>query len=112
MIATGISAGEAAVIAASIAAVSQLIPWAGKAWGKRRLDSRRETLQELRADSDRLNGSYRRLETENQRLWAENARLRERITSLETAVNVECARADKMERALRTMGKMPDGEPE
>jgi chromosome segregation ATPase len=77
-----IGAGEAAVIAASIAASVQFIPWLAKAIGKRRLESRRMTIESVRQDADRLNGSYRRLEAENARLW-------NRVNSLETAIAAE-----------------------
>jgi len=99
-----ITAGDAAVIAAVLAAASHLIPWIGKLLTKRRLAAERLSLQAIRQDADRLDNSYHRLEAENSRLW-------NRVNSLETALSIERdsheetrERCNQLERALRRAG--------
>jgi septal ring factor EnvC (AmiA/AmiB activator) len=81
---------------------------------KRRMEARRLTISAVRNDADRLEGSYQRLERENDRLTGEVADLRERIRDLETAVQVERdqhyrtqVRCEQMESTLRRLGHLP-----
>lgn len=105
------SPGQVAGIALLVTALSHLVLPLAKYFGQRGVESRKLTLETVRADQERLDNSYKRLETENARLWNRVNNLeqalvleREELTKEREAHEGTRGRCDKVEAALRRAG--------
>ena len=110
-----VSPAEAAAIAGLVTACSHLVIPLARLITRGRVASTRTRLEALKHEQDRQDSSYKRLESENARLW-------NRVQNLETAVTIERdgleeerrlhaytrKRCEAMEWALRKAGiKIP-----
>ena len=76
------SPGETSLISIGLTAVVTSLPWLYRWTQRNKTEARRAVNEATKADAERMDSSYRRLETENSRLW-------NRVSSLEMAVTLE-----------------------